>query len=329
MQTALQINQPSNQSRTIRAGAALSTSTSTIMTVLLLASIGQGFISTALLAAAGLGFELLKWSSWQDAWQAHHNHQHDKRNLLAGLCLLAVLLSIGASIATTRSNLAINAGGYIGATNQQQLINDQIRQKREAIDVCTKANRITLCVMPLQAEVSDLQNQLINLEIPAPDEATALINEVSTITGLSFDQAATVVVAIIAIMLDAAGLYFLYKQTDIQGDFNQNHVVQPHEMVRQESEPENLTDQEANTCHIHGDVYLSVSLGIDDQIRKALNLIQSGEVKPTVRNLSESLQLPQHAAQTLLYWLAEAGHIQRQEKGRGYIMPDVKQGELI
>ena len=120
------------------------------MTVLLLASIGQGFISTALLAAAGLGFELLKWSSWQDAWEAHHHQQDDKRNLLAGLCLLAVMLSIGASIATTRSNLAVNAGGYIQATNQQQLIADQIRQKQAAIDVCTKANRITLCAMPLQ-----------------------------------------------------------------------------------------------------------------------------------------------------------------------------------
>ena len=314
MQTALQINNLSNHSRSTRIGALLSTSTSTIMTVLLLASMGQGFLSSALLAVAGLAFELLKWSSWQDSWQAHYSHQHDKRNILALLCTLAVILSIGASIATTRSNLAVNAGGYLQATQHRQLITDQIRQKQAAIDVCTAANRITLCARPLQSEVSELQKELNTLEIPKPDEATALIMEVGNITGLSFNQSATLVVTLISIMLDAAGLYFLYKQTEQEPDYSPAPEALTNEPIKAIESAGGLH------THVYGNVNLTVQLGIDDLLTRALNSIQSGEVKPSVRSLSESMELPQHTAQTILYWLAEAGHIQRQEKGRGYFV---------
>ena len=140
--------------RSVKAGTLLSTVTSTVMTILLLASIGQGFISTTLLAAAGLGFELLKWNSWQDAWNAHYSGKTDRRNIMGLLCLLAVVLSIGASIATTRSNLALNASDYLQATEDKALLQEQIRQKQEAIDVCTAANRITLCSIPMIIEVA-------------------------------------------------------------------------------------------------------------------------------------------------------------------------------
>ncbi len=293
MQTVLQINKLPNHSRTTRAGSLLSTSTSTIMTVLLLASIGQGWLSVVLLAAAGLGFELLKWSSWQDAWQAHNSHQHDKRNILAALCTLAVVLSVAASIATTRSNLTVGAGVYIEATRQQALFLDQIRQKQEAIDVCTAANRITLCSIPLQAEVQELQEQLNRLMIPDPDEATALVTEISHITGLAFNDAATVLVVLVATMLDASGLYFLFKQTEKQPVYGVKAEALPTG-----SEQGSLPAAGLQT-HVYGDVNLSVSLGIESTVKTALNLIQSVEVKPTVRNLSES------------------GHFQRQEKGRG------------
>ncbi len=314
MQTALQIKEP-NHSRSIWAGSLLSTSTSTIMTVLLLASIGQGWLSVLLLAAAGLGFELLKWSSWQDAWQSHYSHQPDKRNILAALCALAVILSVMASIATTRSNLAISASGYTVATEQKALLLDQIRQKQEAIDVCTAANRITLCARPLQTELSELTHQLNNLVIPAPDEATALVMEVGKLSGLAFDESATLVVALVSIMLDASGLYFLYKQTVMQ-----EPVIQPMPSTDAEALPEPEKPAGGLHTHIHGDMNLSVSLGVDDLLKRSLELIQSKQVKPSVRSLAESLELPQHTAQTILHWLADAGHIQRQESGRGYLL---------
>ena len=299
--------------RTIKTGAYLSTITSTLMTVLLLASMGQGLLSVAILAAAGLGFELLKWSAWRDSWQAHYSHQHDKRNILAGLCAVAVLLSIGASIATTRSNLSISAGGYLEAREQRALLVEQIRQKQESIDVCTAANRITLCARPLQEEQAQLRQELNNLKTPAPDEATALILEVANLTGFPFDQAATLVVTIISVMLDAAGLYFLYKQLELT----------PASALPAQAEPAG-----GLSTHVYGDVNLFVSLGIDELLRRSLDGIQSGEVKPSVRSLAENLELPQHTAQTILYWLAEAGHLQRQTNGRGYAVANV-QGELL
>ena len=293
--------------RTIKTGAYLSTATSTTMTVLLLASIGQGWLSVGLLAAAGIGFELLKWSSWGDAWAAHYSHQQDKRNLMALLCTVAVILSIGASVATTRSNLDVSAGSYLKAREQRALLVEQIRQKQEAIDVCTAANRITLCARPLSAELEQLKQELNSLEIPAPDEATALILETANITGLSFDQAATLVVTVISVMLDASGLYFLYKQQEQSG------VTLP--VTRQEPAG-------GLSTHVYSDMNLSVRLGIDDLLNRALSCIQSGDVKPSVRHLSESLGLPQHTAQTVLHWLAEAGHLKRQKAGKGYMMPE-------
>ena len=296
----------------------LSTVTSTVMTVLLLASIGQGFTSVALLAAAGLGFELLKWNAWRDAWHSHYSHQHDRRNILAVLCALAVVLSIGASIATTRSSLAVSAGDYLDATRKESLLVDMIRQKQEAIDVCTEANRITLCAMPLQKEVSALQQQLDSLEIPAPDEATALITEVGNITGLSFSDSATAVVTVISIMLDATGLYFLFLLLPAQEATSTKQTDDRSIVYREPEQP--CTDVHT---HVYGDVNLSVTLGIDATLRQAMELIQSGEVKPSVRQLSESMQLPQHTAQTILYWLAEAGQLERQPNGRGYALPAV------
>lgn len=311
-----------SQTRSVRAGAILSTTTSTVMTVLLLASMGQGFLSVALLAAAGLGFELLKWSSWRDAWQAHNHHQHDKRNLLAVLCAVAVVLSIGASVATTRSNLAVSATGYMDASDQKTLLQSQVKQKQAAIDVCTAANRITLCARPIQAEVSELQEQLNNLVVPAPDEATALILEVGKLSGLAFDQAATLVVALISIMLDASGLYFLFKQTEQEPVQIVPAVVSAPASIQARS-----TVEELHT-HMHGDVNVSFNVGLDELTLKTLSAIRNGEIKPSVRSVQESFELPQHAAQTILYWLAESGHLEKGSAGRGYAFTG-NQGKLI
>ena len=238
-----------------------------------------------------------------------------RENILAALCALAVILSVMASIATTRSNLSISASGYTQATEQKALLLDQVRQKQEAIDVCTAANRITLCARPLQAELSELTHQLNNLVIPAPDEATALVMEVGNLSGLAFDEAATLVVALVSIMLDASGLYFLYKQTVMQ-----EPIIEPLSDTKAEALPESEKPAGGLHTHVYGDVNLSVSLGVDDLLRKSLELIQSRQVKPSVRSLAESLELPQHTAQTILTWLADAGHIKRQDSGRGYTL---------
>ncbi len=306
--------------RSIAMGARLSTATSTIMTVLLLASIGQGFLSVALLSAAGLGFELLKWHSWQDAWSAHYRHQNDRRNVFAVLCAVAVVLSIGASVATTRSSLAVNASDYLQATRQQELINTQIDHKQSAIESCIDANRITLCARPLQEEVSELQAQLAALKVPAPDEATALISEVASLSGLPFNEAATLVVMLISVMLDASGLYFLYKTSELSASHHQPEVMPS----RQNNQPESKTSQYDDNQQIN----LSVTLGVDDTLRQAMELISSGKVRPSIRSLSDSLDVPQHTAQTILHWLSEAGHLQKQGRGKGYTVAG-QQRELL
>ena len=310
-----------NNTRTIRAGARLSTVTSTTLTVLLLASMGQGALSTALLAASGLGFELLKWSSWNDVWSAHNAGNPDRRNIMAILCAAAVILSIGASIATTRANLSVSAGDYLSVTQKRDLILKQINQKQQAIDVCTAANRITLCATPLQKEVTGLQLQLESLVIPQPDEATALIMEVKNITGLTFSQSATLVVTLISVMLDATGLYFLYLQLPAQTDIQAAHGTLPEthqDTPVSPSESPLPLHTPAHTTHIHGDVNLSVTLGVESTIRTAKTLIESGESRPSIRALSDKMNIPQHTAQTILCWLADAGHLQRLDGGRGY-----------
>lgn len=310
--------------RSIEFGAKLTTATSTLMTVLLLASMGQGMLSVSLLAASGLGFELLKWNSWQDALKAHHGANIDRRNVFGALCTVAVVLSIGASVATTRSNLAVSSADYLRDTQQQELIISQIAQKQTAIDVCMAANRVTLCAMPLQAEVSELQGKLAGLVVSAPDEATALIMEVSKVSGLDFDGAVTLVVLLISVMLDASGLYFLFKTTMPDSD-NTAAWSRNNEMPVVENR-DNTTSASGDTSqHIN----LSVTLGVDETLRQALKLISSGSVRPSIRSLSESLDVPQHTAQTILHWLAEAGHLQKQGRGKGYSINDSRQGDLI
>ena len=250
--------------RTTSIGAALSTVTSTTMTVLLLGSMGQGALAVALLAGAGLGFEILKWSSWKDSWKAHDAEQFDKRNIMACLCAAAVVMSVAASIATTRSNLAISSSGYLNALEQRTNLQIQIAQKQAAADACIAANRITLCARPLQNEITILQNDLTNLSIPAPDEATALVMEVGKITGLDFSDSATLVMALISIMLDASGLYFLFKQHESQ-------AVTPK---------------------------VTPSNAIESDVTQVIQAIQQGQIKrPSVREVRTLLNCAQgHAA---------------------------------
>ncbi|MGI9276238.1 MAG: hypothetical protein ACR2PT_15535 [Endozoicomonas sp.] len=331
MQSTFYTDTPvSGQSRTVRIGALLSTVTSTVMTILLLASMASGWLSTVLLATAGLGFELLKWCSWTDAWRSHYQGQHDRRNIMALLCTLAVILSIGASIATTRSNLAISANDTLQAQQQQTSLLEQILQKQAAIDVCTAANRITLCARPLQEDVSRLQADLNDLVIPAPDEATALILDVAMITGLPFDQAATGVMALVSVMLDAAGLAFLFLQQD-GSQVNRKPVYAEKSSVER-----NITLHGQNPAQgLHTDIHssseahtpllqLDISVRIDETLKDALQRIQAGDIKPSVRSLAQSMNLPQHTAQTLLYWLSDGGYLQRQPGGKGYRLASQK-----
>ena len=296
-----------DQSRITRIGSTLSTATSTTMTVALMASLGAGFFGSLLMACAGLGFELLKWSSWKDAWSSHYSGKTDRRNILAILCGVSVVLSVAASVATARSGLAENASGYLEATQQKEMILSQIEQRQKAIDICLAANRVSLCAKPIQKEVSRLQSELKQISIPSPDEATALVSEVSTVTGLAFKESATAVIGLISIMLDASGLYFLFL--GISSSSSQvvepvkNNIVEVIEAPKQE-----------NIIH------LSVTLGVDETISRAWDLIESQEIKPSVRNLAEKLEVPNHASQAILYWLAESGKIQRTANGRGYTL---------
>lgn len=323
MQSALYTHPPvSTPARTIRIGAGLSTVTSTIMTILLLASMASGWLSTLLLAAAGLGFELLKWCSWTDAWRSHHQGHHDRRNLMAMICTLAVILSIGASVATTRSNLSVSAADTLQAQQQQALLLEQIRQKQAAIDVCTAANRITLCARPLQAEVSQLQAKLNELVIPAADEATALVLDVARVLSLDFNQAATLVMTLVSVMLDAAGLTFLFllqeaRQVNSQPVYTAKSSAERNITLHEQNPAQDLHTGVDTPSDPHPVLQLAISVRIDQTLQDALQRIQAGDLKPSVRSLSEALDLPQHTAQTLLYWLAEAGHLQKLP-GKGY-----------
>ena len=305
------------ENRYNRIGATVSTATSTIMTVLLMSAIGQGFISSALLALAGLGFEIFKWSSWRDAWESHYSGQHDKRNILAALCSLAVLVSIGASIATSKSGLSVGSTEYLQAQQRIDTLQTQISQKQQAAQACIDASRITACAVPLQAEISELQDRIGAVTVPEIDEATALVLEVSSITGLSFEHSVSLVIGIISVMLDASGLYFLFAGLDAGGrkDGSVNADTWRHE-----SETNNVNTDSSipDSVVVNGDVNLSVSLGVDETLRKAWGLIESGQAKPSVRGLSESLNIPNHAAQAILYWFAESGKLHRMESGRGY-----------
>lgn len=229
-------------------------------------------------------------------------------------------ITIGASVATTRSSLAVNASDYLQATRQQELINTQIDHKQSAIESCIDANRITLCARPLQDEVSELQAQLAALKVPVPDEATALISEVSSLSSLSFSDAATLVVLLISTMLDASGLYFLYKTSGLNASHHQ-----PEAMPSRQS---NQPDVKASRRDDNQQINLSVTLDVDDTLRQAMELISSGKVRPSIRSLSDSLDVPQHTAQTILHWLSEAGHLQKQGRGKGYAVAG-QQGELL
>ena len=174
----------------------------------------------------------------------------------------------------------------------------------------------SLRYIPLQNDVSTLQQQLAGIETPTPDEATTLIMEVANITGLPFDYAATLVVSVISIMLDAAGLYFLYQQQTTSAEAAPGQL---NTSLPQPTEVPQLPDKNLHTG-VHSNVNLSKQLGVDDILYQALHLIESGEIKPSVRSLTDAMELPQHTAQTILYWLAEAGYLHRQPNGKGYML---------
>ncbi len=111
------------------------------------------------------------------------------------------------------------------------------------------------------------------------------------------------------VMLDASGLYFLYKTSE-------QHLDKP--------ESDNATTEEPSSNQIS----LSVTLGVGDTLRQAMTLINSGQIRPNIPNLSDSLDVHQHRAQTILHCLSAAGHLQKQGRGKGYAVSD-QQGELL
>ena len=79
------------------------------------------------------------------------------------------------------------------------------------------------------------------------------------------------------------------------------------------------TDLDVYIKSLHQKKYSSDSnFYITKKINEAIKIIKSGKSEPSVRNLSEYMEIPQHMSQTILYSLLDMGILEKNQKNQGY-----------
>ncbi|MGZ7642491.1 helix-turn-helix domain-containing protein [Vibrio parahaemolyticus] len=180
----------------VRLTSYLACSISIVLSVMILASLGHGYMALVF-GLTALVIEVTKYSAFLS-----------KTITGAFLCVLLSFLSIGASIGSLQNGMQDTQNKVTLYETRVKALTSNIEALETARAAYIKEGYITKS-LTLNSEIEALQSQLVNLEKPSLSASYGMVQTIAQVTNVSMTTASNYVYIIIAVVVDACAFFLL------------------------------------------------------------------------------------------------------------------------